>query len=430
MSLLPRGRRLFSFTARRPETSDLFAFNCHTARPLEGITVVALEQVISGPYCTRQLADLGARVIKIERRGTGDFVRYHDRRVNGMCSHFVWVNRNKESLALDVKNDEDLAVLKKLIETRADVFVQNLAPGATERLGLGYEDLRKMNERLIVCEISGYGSDGVYRNKKAYDLLVQCEAGVLSVTGTEDQPAKVGCSIADIAAGMYAYSNILAALLQRSKTGKGCRIDVSMLESMVEWMGFPLYYAHEGQSSPRRAGASHASIYPYGPFETGEGSVMLGIQNDREWVILCEKVLELPELTQDERFMDTSSRSMNRNELCKIICNVFSKYSAAQVIDKLDTAGIANAKVNNMKDVWEHPQLASRRRWTECETEKGIIKSTLPPGMSADVKPRMEPVPRIGEHNAKILAELESMSQTGQDAYPAMEYKSKMTRSP
>lgn len=260
--------------------------------------MVALEQVISGPYCTRQLADLGAIVIKIERPGTGDFVRYHDNRVLGeLSSHFAFTNRNKKSLALDIKEEEDLHILKELIK-KADVFVQNLVPGAADRYGLGFEELRKTNERLIVTDISGYGSDGPYKTKKAYDLLVQSESGLLSVTGTPEEPCKVGCSIADISAGVYAYASIMAALLQRQKTGKGCRIDISMLESMVEWMAFPLYYAYEGQSPPKRAGASHASIYPYGPFETGTGKVMLGLQNEREWAILCEKVLEAPELMQ------------------------------------------------------------------------------------------------------------------------------------
>jgi len=383
-----------------------FAFNGPKCRPLESVTVVALEQVISGPYCTRQLADLGARVIKIERPGTGDFVRYHDTRVKGLCSHFVWVNRNKESLALDVKDAQDLEILKRLLRGKADVFVQNLAPGAAERLGLAYDQVRKMNDRLIVCEISGYGSDGPYRNKKAYDLLVQAEAGLLSITGTRDHVAKVGCSIGDIAAGMYAYSNIMAALLQRAKTGKGCRIDVSMLESLVEWMGFPLYYALDGAPPPPRAGASHASIYPYGPFETGNGIVMLGIQNDREWAILCDQVLKMPELVKDERFKDTALRSDNGAELYDIICGIFAKHNADQVSDMLQAAGIANAKVNDMEAVWKHPQLAARRRWSEVATEAGRVKATLLPGMSSSVEPRMDPVPRIGEHNAKILAEL------------------------
>lgn len=382
-----------------------YDFNAPGARPLEGVTVVALEQVISGPYCTRQLADLGARVIKIERPETGDFVRYHDKRVNGQCSHFIWTNRNKESLALDVKKPDDIAVLKKLLKT-ADVFVANLVPGATERLGLGYEQVKQINDRIIFCEISGYGSDGPYKKKKAYDLLVQAEAGLVSITGTPNEPAKVGASIADIAAGMYAYSSIMAALLQRNKTGKGCKLDVSMLESMCEWMGFPLYYAYEGQSPPQRAGASHASIYPYGQFEARDGTVMLGIQNDREWVILCEKVLGLPELAKEERFKDTDSRSNNRKELYPIICGALSKYTAAEAVAKLEEAGIANANLNDMEAVWKHPQLHARRRFREMETEAGVVKTLMPPGMSADVEPRLDPVPSIGQHNEKILAEL------------------------
>ena len=313
-------------------------------RPLAGVTVVSLEQAIAAPFCTRQLADLGARVIKVERPGKGDFARDYDQRVNGLCSHFVWVNRSKESLALDLKNAEDLAVLKQLLG-RADVLVQNLAPGATDRLGLSYEALREANPKLIVCDISGYGSNGPYRNKKAYDLLIQSEAGFLSITGTKDQPAKAGNSIADIAAGMYAYSNIMAALIQRGKTGQGCRLDISMLESMVEWMGFPLYYSYNGAPPPARAGASHASIYPYGPFETGNGrSVMLGIQNEREWSIFCERVLEMPELATDPQFSSTAQRSLHREALKKVIVRVFSAFTADEVVSRLEVAGIAQNK--------------------------------------------------------------------------------------
>ena len=382
-----------------------YAFNAPGARPLDGVTVVALEQVISGPYCTRQLADLGARVIKIERPGVGDFVRYHDQRVKGLCSHFVWTNRNKESIALDVKMPEDLETLKQLLK-RADVFVANLIPGATKRLGLGYDKLRELNERLIHCEISGYGDDGPYKKKKAYDLLVQSEAGFLSITGTPQQPSKSGASIADISAGMYAFSNIMAALLQRQKTGKGCSFHVSMLESMVEWMGFPLYYAYDNQPPPPRAGASHAAIYPYGQFETGNGSVMLGIQNEREWAILCDKVLESPELAKQEKFINSASRVKNRDELYAIICKVFSKYTAEEVIQKLEDAGIANAMLRDMEGVWNHPQLLARRRFRDIKTEAGVVPTTIFPGMSADVEPRLDPVPAIGEHTEKILAEL------------------------
>lgn len=399
--IIPTARHFSNAGSRRGP----YDFNAPGHRPLEGVTVVALEQVISGPYCTRQLADLGARVIKIERPGTGDFVRYHDKRVKGQCSHFVWTNRNKESLELDVKQPKDIAILKKLIKT-ADVFLANLVPGATDRLGLGYSTLQQLNDKLIYCEISGYGNNGPYTKKKAYDLLVQSEAGLLSITGTPETPSKVGASIADISAGMFAYSGIMAALLQRAKTGKGCKLDVSMLESMVEWMGFPMYYAYEQQPPPQRAGASHASIYPYGPFEASDGTVMLGLQNEREWVILCEKVLDLPDLAKEERFIDTDSRSNNRKELYPIICEALQKYTAEEALAKFDEVGIANAKLNDMEAVWNHPQLHARKRFREMETEAGTVRTMITPGMDANVEPRLEPVPRIGEHNEKILKEL------------------------
>ena len=375
-------------------------------RPLDGVTVVSLEQAIAAPFCTRQLADLGARVIKVERPGTGDFARDYDDRVNGLCSHFVWVNRSKESLALDLKKAEDLAVLKQLLG-RVDILVQNLAPGATDRLGLSYDVLSETNPKLVVCDISGYGSDGPYRNKKAYDLLIQSEAGFLSVTGTKDRPAKAGISIADIAAGMYAYSNIMAALIHRGKTGRGCRLDVSMLESMVEWMGFPLYYSYNDAAPPALAGASHASIYPYGPFETGDRrSVMLGIQNEREWTMFCEKVLKKPKLTIDPRFSTTAQRSLNRDALKEIIVRVFSAFTADDVVSQLDDAGVANANVSDMRGVWAHPQLRARDRWTEVDTPVGPVKTMRPPGMPAEFNPRMDPIPSVGEHNESILAEL------------------------
>src|SRR5262245_23242507 len=278
-------------------------------RPLQGITVVTLEHAIAAPLCTRHLADLGARVIKVERPGVGDFARAYDERVQGLASHFVWTNRSKESLTLDVKHPQAREVLAQLV-AGADVLVQNLAPGAAARLGLSYEALREQHPRLIVCDISGYGDDGPYRDKKAYDLLIQSESGFLSVTGSPDEPAKAGCSIADIAAGMYAYSNILAALLLRAKTGIGARIDVSMLESMVEWMSYPLYYAFDGATPPPRAGAAHATIYPYGPFTAGDGkTVMLGLQNEREWAAFCKIVLREPDLASDERFSSNSRRT-------------------------------------------------------------------------------------------------------------------------
>ncbi|KAJ9607989.1 hypothetical protein H2200_008068 [Cladophialophora chaetospira] len=415
-----------SYSTSAPPDSETFQFNPPSARPLSDVTIVALEQVISMPLATRHLADLGARVIKIERPGIGDFVRHHDKRVRGeLCSHFVWINRNKESLALDIKKAEDMDVLKKLVAEKADVFVQNLRPGDADKMGLGYEDLKRlMNEaypgegrgdKLIYASISGYGNNGPYAHKKAYDLLIQAEAGLLSITGTENEMAKVGCSIADISAGIYAYSSIMAAILQRQKTGRGCVIDVSMLESLVEWMGFPLYYAFEGQPAPKRAGASHASIYPYGPFSTGvdpdgkeSAKVMLGVQNEREWKILATDVLEREDLMCNPKFKDTASRSDNRVELQAIISGVFASWGggAEEVVRRLEKFGIANAKVNDMQLVWEHEQLKARKRFREVDTEVGVIKAFLPPGVSSDVEARMERVPAIGEHNERILTEL------------------------
>ncbi|KAF3798572.1 Succinate--hydroxymethylglutarate CoA-transferase [Colletotrichum gloeosporioides] len=384
-------------TTSKPEREPL---------PLEGITVVSLEHAIAAPFCTRQLADMGARVIKIERPGVGDFARAYDTRVNGMASHFVWTNRSKESLALDLKDPKHFEVLKKLL-AKSDVLVQNLAPGATERLGLGYSTLKESHPSLIVCDISGYGSDGPYRDKKAYDLLVQSEAGFLSVTGNGPDPAKAGISIADISAGMYAYSNIMAAILKRSKTGKGSRIDISMLESMVEWMNFPLYYTYNGAPGLSRSGASHASIYPYGPFETGGGgSVMLGVQNEREWANLCRDVLGNEALAKDPKFVNNTLRTKNRDELRKIICDAFAKFSAEEVLRKLDKASIANANVNDMQGVWDHPQLKARGRWTDVETGSGKVPALIPPGFGNVESSRMEKVPELGEHNEAIFKEL------------------------
>ena len=379
-------------------------------RPLDGVTVVTLEHAIAAPFCTRQLADLGARVIKVERPGVGDFARAYDSRVNGLASHFVWTNRSKESLTLDVKHGEAQKILHKLL-VDADVLVQNLAPGAAARLGLSYEELSKQYPNLIVCDISGYGDDtqspGPYRDKKAYDLLVQSEAGFLSVTGTPDAPSKAGCSIADIAAGMYAYSGILSALLQRGKTGRGSRIDVSMLESMTEWMSYPMYYAFEGAAPPPRAGAAHATIYPYGPFESGDGkAVMLGLQNEREWTSFCTAVLREPAMATDERFKSNALRVANRDALRDIILNAFSSLSTDQVIERLEQAQIANAHVNDMQDVWNHPQLKARQRWTQVGTSAGSIPALLPPGANSDFTPRMGAVPALGEHSEAILSEL------------------------
>lgn len=375
--------------------------------PLSGITVVTLEHAIAAPFATRQLADLGARVIKVERPGVGDFARGYDERVRGVASHFVWTNRSKESLTLDVKHPEAQAILKRLIREQADVVVQNLAPGAAARLGLSYEALSAEKPGIIVCDISGYGGDGPYRDKKAYDLLIQGESGFLSVTGTPETPAKAGPSIADISAGMYAYSNILAALLQRQQTGRGCRIDVSMLESLVEWMSYPLYYAFDGAPPPARTGASHATIYPYGPFPAGDGkTVLLGLQNEREWVAFCETVLQRPELAREERFSSNSRRNAARDELRGIIVAAFAGLTAEQVVARLEQAAIANARANTMQDVWNHPQLAARARWRTVETQNGPVPALLPPGVASDGSARMDPVPALGQHTDSILAEL------------------------
>jgi crotonobetainyl-CoA:carnitine CoA-transferase CaiB-like acyl-CoA transferase len=376
------------------------------SQPLDHVTVVSLEHAIAAPFCTRQLADLGARVIKVERPEVGDFARHYDQRARGACSHFVWVNRSKESLALDLKNPSHLKVLEQLI-AKADVLVQNLAPGATARMGLDAHTLRSRHPRLIVCDISGYGNEGPYRDKKAYDLLIQSEAGYLSVTGTPEHPSKSGNSIADIAAGMYAYTNILSALIHRDKTGEGAHIDVSMLESLAEWMGYPMYYAMDHADAPPRTGASHATIYPYGPFLAGDGgSVMLGLQNEREWVSFCEVVLLQPALAVDERFKTNSLRNQNRQALEQIILGVFATLTADQVISRLDHAPIANARMNTMADLWDHPQLKARQRWTEVDSPVGPLPALLPPGRQSTFEYTMGAIPSVGQHNDKILQEL------------------------
>jgi len=375
-------------------------------RPLDHITVVSLEHAIAAPLCTRHLADLGARVIKVERPGSGDFARDYDRRARGLASHFVWVNRSKESLALDLKQPQALAALKALM-ARADVVVQNLAPGATIRMGLDAATLRAQHPRLIVCDISGYGQDGPYRDKKAYDLLIQSEAGYLGITGTPDTPSKSGNSIADIAAGMYAYSNILAAIIQRDKTGEGAHIDVSMLEALTEWMGFPMYYAMDGAAPPPRTGSAHATIYPYGPFPVGEGpAVMLGIQNEREWQSFCTHVLLQPDMAQDPRFNSGVQRNANRQALAAEIDAVFSQLSADSVIERLEAAQIANARVNSLADVWAHPQLQARGRWRDVGSSAGPLPALLPPGRNSAFDYRMDPIPQVGEHTQAILQEL------------------------
>jgi itaconate CoA-transferase len=375
------------------------------SKPLADITVLALEQAVAAPLCTRHLADLGARVIKIERPGSGDFARGYDARVRGLSSHFVLANRSKQSICLDLKHREAGEILARLL-ARTDVLVQNLAPGATARLGLSHAKLEAAHPRLVVCDISGYGDSGPYRDKKAYDLLVQSEAGFLSVTGTPEAPAKAGCSVADIAAGMYAYSGILTALLDRTRTGRGARIEVAMLDAMVEWMGYPLYYAYDG-TPPPRSGAAHATIYPYGPFPVGDGTiVMLGVQNDREWLAFCEQVLGHPELAADPRYASNARRSDAREGLRALIVDVFAGLTSEQVVTRLEAAGIANARVNDMHDVWRHPQLAARGRWTSFESPAGPLRALRPPGLPEHVEPCLGPLPALGEHTEVILSEL------------------------
>ncbi|MDR9229167.1 Acetyl-CoA:oxalate CoA-transferase [Burkholderia multivorans] len=370
------------------------------------MTVVTLEHAIAAPFCTRQLADLGARVIKVERPGVGDFARAYDHRTRGLASHFVWTNRSKESLTLDLKQPAAQDVLGELV-AQADVLVQNLAPGAAARMGLSFDALHARYPRLIVCDISGYGGDGPYRDKKAYDLLIQSEAAFLSITGTPDEPCKAGNSIADIAAGMYAYTGILSALLQRGVTGKGSHVEISMLEALAEWMGFPMYYAYDGQQPPGRNGAAHATIYPYGPFTAGDGRVvMLGLQNEREWKVFCDVVLRRPDLATDPRFDANVRRSENRASLKAVIEQVFADLTAQDVIARLDEAQIANAAVNQVGDLWTHPQLHARGRFRTVGSPAGELQALLPPATIDSFDVRMDPVPALGEHSAAILREL------------------------
>jgi crotonobetainyl-CoA:carnitine CoA-transferase CaiB-like acyl-CoA transferase len=374
--------------------------------PLAGITVVALEQAVAAPFATRQLADLGARVIKIERPGAGDFARRYDRTVLGQSSYFVWLNRGKESIELDVKSAEGQAVLAALLD-RADVLIQNLAPGAAGRLGLAADTLSRRYPRLICCSVSGYGPDGPYREKKAYDLLVQCEAGLLSVTGTADEPAKAGISVADIAAGMYAYTGVLTALYERERTGLGSCFEVAMLDALGEWMSQPYFFSVYGGRPAVRTGARHASISPYGPYPAAGGSqVFLGIQNEREWAVLCEKILGRPELITDERFATNPDRVAHNDELTEIIAAVFSAIPAAELMARLDTAGLANAQLRTPAEFAEHPQLAARDRWREVGTPHGPVRALLPPVTVPGREPVLGAVPAVGQHTAAILAEL------------------------
>ena len=375
-------------------------------RPLQGITVVALEQAISGPLATRHLADLGARVIKIERPEVGDFARAYDTTVRGMSSHFVWANRSKESLTLDLKHEQAKEVLHRLLEN-ADVFVQNLAPGACERLGLGTAELRQRYPRLIICNLSGYGSTGPYRDKKAYDLMIQSEAALLSVTGTPETPSKVGISIADIAAAMYAYSGILTALLVRKETGQGTALEVSLFEALSEWMSYPAYYAAYGGSAPERSGGKHAAIAPYGPFSAGDGKVIyLAIQNEREWRNFCEKVLDRPELAKAPRFASNSKRVQNRTELEELIHDIFRGLSSEVVTERLEAAQIAHARLNSVEEFLVHPQLAARNRWQQIDSPVGELRALIPPVTMENIEPAMGAVPLLGQHTELILKEL------------------------
>jgi itaconate CoA-transferase len=373
--------------------------------PLAGITVVSLEQAVAAPFCSRQLADLGARVIKIERPKVGDFARDYDQTVKGQSAYFVWLNRSKESLTLDVKHPDAREILSRLI-AQADVFIQNLAPGAAKRLGLGAEALRAKHPRLIVCDISGYGDSGPYAKKKAYDLLVQSEAGVLSLTGTPETPAKVGISITDIGTGLHAYAAILGALYNRERTGEGTRIDLTMFETMAEWMGHPLYYTHFSGKAPRRSGPDHATIVPYGRFRASDGDVMFGIQNEREWAGFCDKVLGQPQLAKDPRYDNNTKRTAARAEVVALIESAFSAWTSAQVADKLDAADIANARLNNPDEVWNHPQLLARKRWRDVQSPGGVIPALLPPASYSGVEARMDPIPAVGEHTDRVLAKL------------------------
>jgi len=379
--------------------------------PLEGITVIALEHAIAAPLATRQLAELGARVIKIERVDGGDFARHYDARARGLSSHFVWTNRSKESLTLDLKQPAGLEILNTLLNT-ADVFIQNLAPGATAKMGLGKQTLATRNPKLIVCDISGYGNSGPQSSRKAYDLLIQAEAGLLGITGNVEQGAKSGISIADIAAGTQAHAAILAALIQRGKTGVGSHIEISMLEAMTEWMGYPLYYSLDGATQPSRSGTDHATIYPYGCFRTGsesssgESEIMLGIQNEREWEKFCRIILDDDSLITAPAYTSNSNRSKNRDSLRIIIEDKLKKLKAEEVIEALKSCGIACAKANTLAELWQHPQLRALNRFIEVETEVGTLEALAPPGHSDSFDAAVSKVPSLGEHTRTILGEL------------------------
>jgi crotonobetainyl-CoA:carnitine CoA-transferase CaiB-like acyl-CoA transferase len=374
--------------------------------PLSGVTVVTLEQAVAAPFATRQLADLGARVIKIERPDGGDFARAYDATVKGLSGHFVWLNRSKESLTLDLKQPAASGIVDRLL-ARADVFVQNLAPGAAERLGLGSARLRARYPGLVACSVSGYGTGGPYAAKKAYDLLVQSEAGLLSITGTEETPCRVGISVADIGAGMYACSGVLAALLSRASTGEGAALEVSLFDALAEWMAFPMYHATYGGSPPQRSGPNHLSIAPYGPFRGADGGpVYLAVQNAREWTRFCRDVLRVPELAEDVRFRTNVRRVEHRAALHEVIDGVFAGLARAEIVSRLEAAGIANAGMTPVAELAGHPQLTSRGRWREIDSEAGPLRALLPPVRMEGVEPVMGAVPGLGQHSQAILEEL------------------------
>ncbi|WP_309060257.1 CaiB/BaiF CoA-transferase family protein [Streptomyces sp.] len=374
--------------------------------PLSGVTVVSLEQAVAAPYATRQLADLGARVIKVERPGEGDFARRYDTTVHGHSSYFVWINRSKESLTLDLKDPRGRAILHRLLKD-ADVFVQNLAPGAADRLGLGTGELTRRYPRLIPCTISGYGTTGPWADRKAYDLLVQCQTGLVSLTGTADGTARTGISVADIAAGMYAYSGVLTALYTRATTGTAPPVEVSLFEALAEWMGQPAYYTRYGGSQPPRLGTQHATIAPYGTYRAADGrEVLFSVQNEREWAALCAGFLGRPELTDDPRFATGSDRVAHREELNAIIAERFARSDAEELLKDLEAIGIACAGVNDVAAFLDHPVLAARGRWREVTVPGATVQALLPPADLAGLPARMDPVPAVGEHTEAILTEL------------------------
>lgn len=377
-----------------------------TSLPLAGITVVSLEQAVAAPFATRQLADLGARVIKVERPGVGDFARGYDEAVGGESSYFVWLNRSKESVTCDVKSADGRALLERLLAT-ADVFVQNLAPGATKRLGLDAGSLADRFPDLVVCDVSGYGGDGPWADRKAYDLLVQCEAGLLSLTGTPEHPAKVGISVADIAAGMYAFSGILTSLYARASTGVVRPVQVSLFESLAEWMGAPAHYTAGSGTQPARVGMEHATIAPYGPFITGDGAtVLIAIQNEREWVSFCTTVLEDPAVAVDPRFVRGSARVANRLALNALISRGIDALEETVVLERLERAAVASARVNDVAGLLAHPVLSGRDRWRTVQTPGGPVQALLPPGSTPQAEARMDPVPALGEHTDAVLTSL------------------------